>query len=309
LTLVNTSYLYDVNGVDPDLDSLEYALLDGPQGMMIHPATGLVTWEPTADQLGNHMVRVQANDGRGGVAVQEYVVCVHGDPANHSPVIISEPLTSYLLAGPNNPPLGNTDPSEITVAALTSGNISRSMSLTVPDDGSQLGTADIIFVVDESGSMAGEQAWLGQIISALDADLEAAGLVGNRYGLVGFADTARIRQSGSDRWMNGTQFAVATTTLSTSRSGNEDGYDGIQFALNNYPFRDNAARNIILVTDEERTTVNNALTFSSTTTALSNANILFSIVANALLRDESGNAAFGVASDGTAYINDGMEVS
>ncbi len=37
-------------------------------------------------------------------------------------------------------------------------------------------TADIIFVVDESGSMSGEHSWLAGMVSSLDSNLNAAGV-------------------------------------------------------------------------------------------------------------------------------------
>jgi Mg-chelatase subunit ChlD len=38
--------------------------------------------------------------------------------------------------------------------------------------------ADVIFVVDESGSMSGEHAWLGTMVASMEANLIAAGVGG-----------------------------------------------------------------------------------------------------------------------------------
>nr|WP_161501616.1 putative Ig domain-containing protein [Rhodopirellula sp. SM50] len=303
--IAETTYSYDVDAIDADFDPVTYAIADGPEGMVINPTSGLITWGPTADQIGNHDVTVEVSDGNGGLAVQEFVVCVHPAPENHPPTIVSDPNTSYGVAGFNNPASGNTNPTQLSVPLEIGGTVQSNISLTLPDSGGDLGTADIVFVVDESGSMAGEQAWLGDIISSLDQSLVGAGLTNNRYGLVGFANSARVRQSGSDRWMSATDFATATNSLSTSRSGAEDGYDGIDYTLNNYSFRDDASRVVILVTDEERTTVNRSVSFTSIADRLENENILFSIVANARMEDSNDALAFGVAADGTAYVSDG----
>ncbi|WP_182864853.1 putative Ig domain-containing protein [Rhodopirellula sp. JC639] len=302
---LNDPYQYDVQAIDPDLDTLTYALVESPDGMRIDSTNGLIRWNPSADQIGNHDVTVEVSDGNGGVAVQEFVVCVHPDPENHPPTIVSDPNTSYGIAGVNNPASGNISPTQLSVPLEIGGTVQSNISLTLPDSGGDLGTADIVFVVDESGSMAGEQAWLGDIIASLDQSLVGAGLTNNRYGLVGFANTARVRQSGSDRWMSATDFATATNSLSTSRSGAEDGYDGIEYTLNNYSFRDEASRVVILVTDEERTTVNGSVSFNSIADRLENESILFSIVANARMEDSNDALAFGVAADGTAYVSDG----
>lgn len=46
---VNQSYIYDSNAVDPDQDApLTYTLLQGPDGMVIDPVTGKITWTPPA---------------------------------------------------------------------------------------------------------------------------------------------------------------------------------------------------------------------------------------------------------------------
>ena len=50
--------------------------------------------------------------------------------------------------------------------------------------------ADIVFLVDESGSMAAEHAWLANVSIALDTSLVANGIgvdLPNQFGLIGFA--------------------------------------------------------------------------------------------------------------------------
>ncbi|WP_013334653.1 putative Ig domain-containing protein [Gloeothece verrucosa] len=39
-------YQYDANAIDPDQDPLTYSLIIGPNGMTVHPDTGLVEWTP-----------------------------------------------------------------------------------------------------------------------------------------------------------------------------------------------------------------------------------------------------------------------
>ena len=52
-------------------------------------------------------------------------------------------------------------------------------------------------------------------------------------------------------WGSATELAVATDLLATE-GGFEDGYDGIDVALNDLSFRPGAAVNVVLVTDEDR---------------------------------------------------------
>ena len=301
---VGSLYHYDANAIDSDNDTLNWSLTTSPDRMQIDVDSGLITWAPTADQIGNHNVTVEVSDGNGGVAIQEFVVCVHPDPANHPPKIVSDPVATYGLAGSNNPQSGNTNPTQITLEQ-DGATVQQVVSLTLAAGDIPLGTSDMIFVVDESGSMAGEQEWLGEIITTLDASLQAVGLEDNRYGLVGFANTARTRTAGGDIWMTAADFATASDSLATNRSGNEDGYRGIDFALQTYPFRDGAARTVVLVTDEDRTSVDNSLNFTNITDALQAANVDLQMVANANFEDAGMNPAFGAGADGTAWISDG----
>lgn len=95
------TYAYGALAIDPDFDPIQYNLIQGPPGMDIAPATGLVTWGPTVDQIGFHPVTIEASDGRGGVAQQTYVVEVLPDAGNRPPVIISEPVTEIGLVATN----------------------------------------------------------------------------------------------------------------------------------------------------------------------------------------------------------------
>lgn len=89
---VGGSYVYDSEAVDPDEDDLVYTLVEGPDDMAVDPDTGLIAW-PFA-LPGAHDVTVTADDGRGGVATQSYVVTVGIlPPRNGAPQIVSVPPT------------------------------------------------------------------------------------------------------------------------------------------------------------------------------------------------------------------------
>lgn len=298
-----SGYQYEVLAIDHDEDTLSYTIAGGPAGLVVDRNSGLISWQPTNAQVGNHTVSVQVADSNGGVATQTYVLCVHPDPTNHAPTIVSAPITRIGQGDgtSGNPPTGDTIPAELIVDGPGT-RIAETISLRLPEDGGELGTADVIFVVDESGSMAGEQAWLGDIISTLDDSLVAAGLVGNRYGLVGYVNQGRMLPTDGEPWMSAAEFSTATDELRTNRGPNEDGYLGIDYAIQNYEFRDTAARNIVLVTDEERSIVDEGLTFASISEQLRVEEIVFSMVANAILEDSAGASAFGVTHDGTAYV-------
>jgi len=71
------AYFYLVNAVDPDAgEILTFTLPNGPAGMTIDSATGLVSWTPTTGQLGRHLVRVQVTDSQGEADSQTYFIDV-----------------------------------------------------------------------------------------------------------------------------------------------------------------------------------------------------------------------------------------
>jgi len=94
LALEDSVYHYDVEAIDPDSDALLYSLNQSPLGMAIDPVTGLITWIPDDDALGNNSVVVQVSDGE-NTAYQSFVVQVVG--VNDAPIIISEPITSAFI--------------------------------------------------------------------------------------------------------------------------------------------------------------------------------------------------------------------
>ena len=183
------TYQYQVEAIDPDLDPINYALVDGPIGMQVDADTGLISWSPTAEQVGTHTVIITADDGRGGTATQEYQLRVFADPTNTAPVIVSDPVEDFFIPGFANPASGNVTPQRISLDLGSSGTFDRTVSITLPDDAARF--ADIVLTVDESGSMAGEQAFVAELIPLLDEALKAQGVGAdaanpNRFAVVGF---------------------------------------------------------------------------------------------------------------------------
>ncbi len=95
---LGTIYLYDADALDPDFDTLTYSLPVAPSNMVINPVTSLISWGPTAAQIGDHDVTIQVSDGRGGIAFQSYRVCVLSAEGNRPPIIVSQPITNYTFS-------------------------------------------------------------------------------------------------------------------------------------------------------------------------------------------------------------------
>lgn len=67
-------YTYQLVASDADGDALAYSLTKGPEGMLIGE-DGLISWTPSAEQLGRKEVQVTVSDGKGW-AMQSYSIQV-----------------------------------------------------------------------------------------------------------------------------------------------------------------------------------------------------------------------------------------
>jgi hypothetical protein len=72
---VGIEYTYEIVAVDPDGDTLTYALLVNPEGMTINELTGVVSWTPTEAQVGEYQVTIEVNDGEVSVP-QDFSITV-----------------------------------------------------------------------------------------------------------------------------------------------------------------------------------------------------------------------------------------
>ena len=68
-------YTYDVEAIDPDGDTLEFSLLTHPTGMTINSTTGVISWTPTENQIGENEVVVEVSDGSRST-IQEFTIIV-----------------------------------------------------------------------------------------------------------------------------------------------------------------------------------------------------------------------------------------
>ncbi|MEZ6048645.1 MAG: putative Ig domain-containing protein [Planctomycetaceae bacterium] len=123
---VDQPWSYQAEAIDPNGDVLVYSLLDSPAGMSITSA-GYVTWTPTT--TGTFRLSIQADDQRGGRAVQEITLTISDNspaeitstPENYS--IVNEEYTYEISV--NDPDVGDT----VTVT-LDAESLARGMTLT-----------------------------------------------------------------------------------------------------------------------------------------------------------------------------------
>jgi SdrD B-like domain/Putative Ig domain len=97
--VASQSYAYQATAFEPDIPStwtLTFSVVSGPAGLT-STSTGLVSWTPTASQLGPNPVTLQVIDNRGSTATQSYTIVVRQDPANDPPMIVSTLITSTIV--------------------------------------------------------------------------------------------------------------------------------------------------------------------------------------------------------------------
>ena len=84
--------------------------------------------------------------------------------------------------------------------------------------------------------------------------------------------------------------------------------EGLEYALENYTFRSNAAKFVILVTDTYRevTPPRTTETFASLFAQLSAAGVTMETIVNVTLQDGGGSNALAVDVNGVAYLPDGL---
>ena len=71
---VGQHYSYDANATDAENNTLSFALVTAPAGMSIDASSGLITWTPTAAQVGGNRVVLKVLDGQGGSATESFTI-------------------------------------------------------------------------------------------------------------------------------------------------------------------------------------------------------------------------------------------
>lgn len=119
---------------------------------------------------------------------------------------------------------------------------------------------DFVFLVDESGSMSGEQDFIPTLVNNIETAFTAAGFQANRYALVGYA-AANPEPHLVTPFGTPADVAAGAGTLVVN-GGTEDGYDAIDFAFGNLQIRPDSGQ-FLLITDEDRDVFDPAQGFNS----------------------------------------------
>ena len=145
--------------------------------------------------------------------------------------------------------------------------------------------ADVVLVVDESGSMAMEHEWIREEVGILDNLLQrrgvGAGERDNQFALIGFGrnDPSAILGTTITGLTSAEDFVAASEELELTGAF-EDGYAAIDYAISSIVTRPDTAKQMILITDEDRGVIRFDLSRSSIEDSLREAGYVLNVVVN-----------------------------
>jgi serine protease AprX len=174
----NQPYSYQVVATDPDGGVLTFSLDTAPAGMNISPASGLVSWTPTHNQLGANAVKVRVTDPTSRFVTQAYSISVSG--TNNPPTAAADSYTveagkTLSMAVPGVL-VNDTDPDGDAITAVLAGGPAHG-TLTLNANGSFVYTpsagysgTDSFTYRDSDGKTTGNTATVTVTITAAAAN-------------------------------------------------------------------------------------------------------------------------------------------
>jgi RHS repeat-associated protein len=123
-TSATEDQLFEYQATARDLnaaDTLVFSLVSGPTGLVVQGSTGLVSWTPLNEHVGNQTVRLRVSDGA-LTSDQEFILNVVN--TNDAPVITSSPLRVAVTGEPYSYAVIASDPDvgDVLVFQLEQGS-------------------------------------------------------------------------------------------------------------------------------------------------------------------------------------------
>ncbi|MEM7165061.1 MAG: putative Ig domain-containing protein [Planctomycetota bacterium] len=113
-------YFYDVDATDVDInDTLTYSLDNAPATAMINSTSGVISWTPTASEVGANAFAVRVTDNGGGTLFDTQSFSVVVADVNQTPTITSVPVTTATEASPYSYDVDATDPDPLDTISYT----------------------------------------------------------------------------------------------------------------------------------------------------------------------------------------------
>lgn len=220
--------------------------------------------------------------------------------SNFAPTFTSTPNTVFDIGAA----VGTVSPAGIALSLAEGETVAQQVSFTVPEGGGFTGDVEVVFVVDETGSMSGEHAWLSQMVTELDAALRLRGIESALYHLVGFERTPRLLNPTPAGISAADMSDLMTARLQTGGSV-EEGYIAMRAGLQDLEFREGAAVNVVMVADEDRDIRDAALDYDTMLQLLLDGSAVLNSVVNMSYESQDGSDLVGVDAFDRGYLADG----
>lgn len=114
---------------------------------------------------------------------------------------------------------------------------------------------DVAFVVDQSGSMGGEFAWIPTVMNEIQVAIASeASITSARYGVVGYMENPHTRANGTPLVYH--DLTASVGDVATAVTGAplyccaESGYEAAHWSMAGFSWDQNAVKIMILLTDE-----------------------------------------------------------
>ena len=233
--VANQTYTYKVNTTDPDVgDTLTYALSTKPTGMTINSSTGLISWTPISDQIGDNDVIVEVSVGD-KCDTQNFTIVVSETPP--TPAVPPAPPTPVV---PPTPPAPPVPPAPAVPPApsvpLTLPTLSLTPFLLPAVQGSQV---TVYLKVEDVADLKGASITLNYNASKLQYSSSAAGSFVPNANL--FASSTNGSVTLDTAGLGATSYASGTGTILTVVFDTIDsGNTNITFGITTLRDKDNA---------------------------------------------------------------------
>ncbi|MEM9365154.1 MAG: putative Ig domain-containing protein [Planctomycetota bacterium] len=263
---VGETYEYVMTATDEEGDALTFALGDVVWPDDYEPTPehdvaftydsaqeqGRVSWNPDPVLAGRSVRFIERvfETGNPDKAAEPREVVIEVEGVNRPPVIWADPDAEFsipgVIASPDNP---DFDPDFLHLALAEGQRADEVVEFKTSDV--EL-TAEIVFILDTSGSMGFGREWLPNVLSTLDESLLESGFSETKYGLVTLG-VATARPLAQDGGLWGTVDELESFLRAPyGYNDHENGIEGLAVALQDYEFtRDEfTASQIILLTDD-----------------------------------------------------------
>src|SRR5262249_41765914 len=153
-------------------DHLTYHLDAGPAGASVDSQTGVLSWTPTAAEVGAQSLNITVQSDRGGATTQTVPVQVVASAANDPPRILSTPRAVIAIGGRYAYQVlaidPDFDPLTFTLTTAPAGmTVDASGLVTWKPTGAELGANPVVLTVDDGRGGTVNQSFSVTVVSQL----------------------------------------------------------------------------------------------------------------------------------------------